>query len=638
MPLSWRLTRPLLLATLVVTLALPAMAWAQDGGDGEPRTVVIQGSLELEDLLTALRDAYVEASPNADVTIDPRGGMRSGFEALCNGEVDIVMATEPISDTQAQSCANHEQDFIELVLSYEAVALLAAPEAELTCVDTSAVYDAWQLGAPQEVLWADLGSTLQEPVAFYGPNEASAAYLLFRSLVPAGELREDIITTRDVAEILDAVTAEGSRAFGFMSLAQLQATESDTAPAPLQLRNESGECFGPSVSTLGARTYPLARTDYLYVNAQSAQSEEVRAFLQFVLAEENGIRAIGPQQGYTVADEGTYAFGVNNLLTARTGRTFSRPPSPVNLSTMEGGLVTVVGSVLFNDLTQALQEEFTSRFVNAEVTTNVVGNTQGWQAFCSGEADVLQATRPPTDEEAALCEENGIDPYALDLGAQALVVAVPQANDWLECLDADTAAAMLRAATEEQPAATTWNALNADWPNEDLLLVAPPMKSGETDFLVYYLVGDLSLPVRLDMTESDDPLYRAVGVANTENGLTWLWWTDLQQSEADVRLVAVGADCVAPSEETIADGSYPLGYGVRYYFNRAALENPMVRAFLWHFFDETSLAEYAARGYVGLDVEALRNTEREAVYEMLAAYEEAAAEADAPQDGANGNP
>ncbi len=621
MPLSWRLIRPFLLVTLVVTLALPAMVRAQDGG-GEARPVVVQGSLELEDLLTALRDAYVRVAPDADVTIDPRGGMRGGFEALCQGEVDIVMATEPISDTQIKNCLNHEQDFVEIALSYEAIALLAAPEAQLSCVGVNAVYDVWQLGAPEEVSWADLGGAVDDPISFYGPDEASAAYLLFRNLVPAGELREDIETTRDVAEILDTVTAEGSRAFGFMSLAQFQALESDLAP--LQLRDENGECFGPSVSTLGARTYPLARTDYLYINAESAKREEVRAFLQFVLGSEDGVRAIGPEQGYTVADEGTYAFGVNNLLTGNTGRTFSRPPSPVNLSTMEAGSVTITGSSLMYDLTQALQQEFASRFVGAQISTDIVGNTQGWQDFCSGEADVLQATRPPTEEEAALCEENGIDPYELDLGAEGLVIAVPASNDWLECLDADTAAAMLRMGTEEQPAVSRWSELDADWPDEDLLLVAPPMKTGETDFLVYYLIGDLSFPVRLDMTESDDPLYRAVGVANTDNGLTWLWWTDAQRSDADVRLVPVGAECVAPSGESIADGSYPLSYGVRYYVSRASFENPMVRAFLWHFFDETSLAEYAARGYVGLDVEALRNTEREAVYEMLAAYEEAA--------------
>ena len=635
MPVSWRLIRPLLLVTLVATLALPAMVRAQDGG-GEPRPVVIQGSLELEDLLTALRDAYVQTAPNADVTIDPRGGMRGGFEALCNGDVDIVMATEPIGDTQIKNCLNHEQDFVELVLSYEAVALLAAPEAQLTCVDTSAVYDAWQLGAPEEVTWADLGSELADPVSFYGPDEASAAYLLFRSLVPAGELRGDIETTRDVAEILDAVQAEGSRAFGFMSLAQFDTLRDGAAISPLQLRNESGECFGPSVSTLGARTYPLARTDYLYVNAESAQRDEVRAFLQFVLGDEDGVRAIGPQQGYTVADEGTYAFGVNNLLTGNTGRTFSRPPSPVSLSTMESGSVTITGSSLMYTLTQALSNEFTSRFALAQLTTDIVGNTQGWQAFCSGEADVLQATRPPTDEETALCEENGIDPYELDLGAQALVIAVPQANEWLECLDGDTAAAMLRAGTEEQAALTRWHAIDAHWPEKDLLLVAPPMKTGETDFLVYHLIGDLTFPVRLDMTESDDPLYRAVGVGNTDNGITWLWWTDAQRSDADVRLVPVGADCVAPSVESIADGSYPLSYDVRYYVSRASFENPMVRAFLWHLFDETSLAEYADRGYVGLDVDALRNTEREAVYEMLAAYEEAAAETNAADNGADG--
>jgi glycine betaine/choline ABC-type transport system substrate-binding protein len=90
-----KLLRPALLIVLVMSLAIPAVGYAQDGGDSQP--VTIQGTLELENLVIAIRDAYLAANPDLAVEIDPRGGLNSGFTALCSGEVDIVMSTEPIS-------------------------------------------------------------------------------------------------------------------------------------------------------------------------------------------------------------------------------------------------------------------------------------------------------------------------------------------------------------------------------------------------------------------------------------------------------------------------------------------------------------------------------------------------------------
>jgi hypothetical protein len=168
------------------------------------------------------------------------------------------------------------------------------------------------------------------------------------------------------------------------------------------------------------------------------------------------------------------------------------------------------------------------------------------------------------------------------------------------------------------------------------LLVAPPRNTGETDYLLFNLTGDLALPLRTDMVEDDDVTYRVEGVGNTDNGLTWAWWTDVQDIEADVQYIPVGEDCVAPTEETIQDGTYPMGFPVRYYVAGSEFDNPMVRAFLWNFYTEGSLAEYAQRGYLGLDVDAMGLTQREDMYEMLAQVEvdlAAAAESTDMTDG-----
>ncbi len=638
MPYAWRLFRPLLLVVALATVFSPLATPDSLAQDESPQPVTIQGTPELEDLVTAIRDAYLTVNEDAQVTIDPGAGLRTAFQELCQGQVDIVMSTEPISDAQVQACTEQGQTFVETVLAYEAIALLTPPAAELTCLAQQPLFDAWQLGAKTDLTWSEIGSeALDAPVTFYGPDDLSLAYLLFKKLVPAGALRDDIVTATDPAELVAKVQEEDASAFAFLSLADLPQADPEGVLTPLQVQDVTGACISPSLETLEDRTYPLARTDYLYINATSAERPEVKAFIEFALTGESGVKAHGPALGYVLASDDTYETGVANLSAVKAGRTFSRLISPVQIAATAEGTINLAGSALLYDLTRLINREFTNLFANAKLEATYNGNTAGWQAFCAGEAEVMVATRQPTDDELAQCEANGVTPFMLDLGYQALLIAVPAEADWVDCLDSATAASLLRAGTDETPAAVTWRDVNPDWPDRALLLVAPPRQTGETDLLVSRLIGELSFPVRTDMVEDDDPLYRAQGVANTDNGLTYLWWTDFQNSTADVKLLSVdaGQGCVAPSAETFADGSYPLAFPVRYYVNQAAFDNALLRAYLWHFFDETSIETLAKYPFAGFDFKAYGTDLREEVYDLLAAYEEEAA---APEATATATP
>jgi len=123
------------------------------------------------------------------------------------------------------------------------------------------------------------------------------------------------------------------------------------------------------------------------------------------------------------------------VLNGTVGRTFTRPVTPVNIPATEAGTVAVAGTSLLADLTGDIAREFTAQFSQAQVE-NDARDAAGWQAFCTGAADVLQTTREATDEERALCEENGIEPHVIELGYDAVVFVAPEANDWLTCLNA----------------------------------------------------------------------------------------------------------------------------------------------------------------------------------------------------------
>ncbi len=620
-----RIFRPALLAVLVLTLASPLVsgpALAQENQDTAP--VRVQGTPELEAFVGALRDAYTEANTDAQVEIDSSAGLRGAFDALCAGSTDIVMSTEPISDAQIQACADAGQGFVETVLAHEAVVLIASPAAQLTCLEQAQVLALWQSGTDLTLTWDALGSTtLTDTVHPLSPDANAPASLLFRSLLPAGELREDAEVVADPAQRLEQVQANGSTATTFMTLAEFNALNPDSSVTPLSVQNEGGECIAPNDATVAAGSYPLTRADFLYVNAESAQRADVQNFIQFALGADTGAPALAAAQGYTPATAAAYEEGINSVLNGRTGRTFTRPPSPVTVSSDATGEVRVAGSPLLGDITRNVRRDFLNAYPNATVTTATFGVDAGWQSFCSGEADVLQATRPATDEELALCQQNGIEPFEVDFGVQALVLAVPGGADWVECVTPDEIATMLRAGTDETPAVTTWAEVNPDWPDEPILFVLPPYRTGETDLLVARFVGDLTLNVRTPDVENADALYRLQGVANTSNGFTYAWWTDAQRSEADVRLLALdaGNGCIAPTAETLSDGTYPLSFPLRFIFSQASFAQPLVRAFLWQFYADNTLDALGQLPFLGLDVEAMRTTQRDEVYNMLAAVD-----------------
>jgi hypothetical protein len=125
-----------------------------------------------------------------------------------------------------------------------------------------------------------------------------------------------------------------------------------------------------------------------------------------------------------------------------------------------------------------------------------------------------------------------------------------------------------------------------------------------------------------------------VGVGNTDNGITYAWWSEYAAApDAPIKLLGVGDACVAPSPETITDGSYPLGFPMNLHVSRASFPNAMVRAFLWHLYDDVTLTQLESFGFLGLDLEAMGQSERNAVFDMLAQYEETMpAEEETPAD------
>jgi ABC-type phosphate transport system substrate-binding protein len=115
---------------------------------------------------------------------------------------------------------------------------------------------------------------------------------------------------------------------------------------------------------------------------------------------------------------------------------------------------------------------------------------------------------------------------------------------------------------------------------------------------------------RPDYTASADDNVIIEGVAGDEGSFGWVGFAFADQASG-VRLLEIdgGEGCVAPTPETIADGSYPLSRPLFIYVNTAkAQENPAVAAFVDLYMSDDGKASVSEADYIQLQDAAWQET------------------------------
>ena len=94
------------------------------------------------------------------------------------------------------------------------------------------------------------------------------------------------------------------------------------------------------------------------------------------------------------------------------------------------GRIEADGSSTVGPYTTAAAERFQQENSGVQVTVGVSGTGGGFERFCRGETDLSNASRPIKEEEAAACEDKGIEYVEFQVANDALTVVVNKDNDW----------------------------------------------------------------------------------------------------------------------------------------------------------------------------------------------------------------
>lgn len=272
--------------------------------------------------------------------------------------------------------------------------------------------------------------------------------------------------------------------------------------------------------------------------------------------------------------------------------------------------VSIDGGAVGYSLSLAVAEEYQKLNSDARVSVAASGTGGGFSKFCAGNLDIAGASRVIRKEEIEKCEQNGVEFLELPMAIDGLAVIVNKENNFAKCLTIKELDTMWNAKAEGQ--ITNWQQINPQFPNEQLLLFAPPSDTGTFDYFTQAITGKRKNS-RTDFTPNRNQNALVQGVIGNKSALAYLGIAFYMQNQDRLNLVAIEnaeGECAepVPLDNVLRNIYNPLSRPLFIYVNKSNLEaNPSLAKFV-QFYLENSWKWVDGVGYVALPDEAYVKT------------------------------
>ncbi len=245
------------------------------------------------------------------------------------------------------------------------------------------------------------------------------------------------------------------------------------------------------------------------------------------------------------------------------------------------GTIRIDGASTVAPLTSIAAEEFQGENPDVNVTVGTSGTSGGFEKFCAGETDANDASRAIEAEEEEICAENGVKYEEVQVANDALSVIV-NPNNPLTCITVES----LNQIWDKDSPVDSWGdveGLDQDVGDEDLELFGPGSDSGTYDYWTEAVNGEEGV-IRTDYNSIGENDNAAInGVVGDEWAMAYVPYSFVEEAGDQVKALEVdgGDGCVAPTVETVQDGSYtPLGRPLFIYPSADALKKPEMVGFM----------------------------------------------------------
>lgn len=283
--------RLVLLRLVLIVLLLAGCARSDSSSaPGGAKPIENIGSDTIVNLALAWAEAYQKINPDVRISVTG-GGSGTGLAALINGTADIANASRAIKPEETQQAKQNGIQPFEVQIARDAIAVIVNPKnpvSQLTLQQISDIYSG------KITNWQQVGGD-DRPIVLISRETNSGTHVYFlENVLRLAQKNNKTLFSPDTLllpsseGIMDEVK-QNPNAIGYDGLGYVSSAVKTIAVAV----NAGDPYILPSIDSVNAGTYAVARALFMYTNGQPADA--IKEYIDWIL---------GPAGQKIVADLG----------------------------------------------------------------------------------------------------------------------------------------------------------------------------------------------------------------------------------------------------------------------------------------------------------------------------------------------
>ncbi len=300
-------------AVLVGIVALLAAVACGSDAESDPGalsgTIEVDGSSTVFPVSEAVAEEFHKLNPgvNVNVGISGTGG---GFKRFTAGEIDISDASRLMKESEAAAAADNGITYLALRVGTDGLSVVVSPANDFVeCLTVEELKRVWEPGSTIKS-WSEVRAGFPDrPLRLYGADTDSGTFDYFTEEI-VGEVqasRSDYTASADDNVLVQGIGGDRN-ALGYFGFAYYTENRDKVKVVAI----DAGEgCVTPTAETIESGEYkPLSRPLFIYVNEESLDRPEVRAFVEFYLT---NAASLVREVGYVALADEVYQAGLADL-------------------------------------------------------------------------------------------------------------------------------------------------------------------------------------------------------------------------------------------------------------------------------------------------------------------------------------
>jgi phosphate transport system substrate-binding protein len=250
----------------------------------------IDGSSTVFPFAQAAAELFSEEQPNVKVTVG-ESGTGGGFEKFCAGETDISDASRPIKaddDKEGKACDTAGIKYGEVQIANDGIAVVTNKDLKVDCLTTDELKKLWNKGSKVQNLSNVKSGLPNTKLSLYGPGTDSGTFDFFTGEINGeeGATRDDYQASEDDNQLVQGVSGDAG-GLGYFGFSYFEANQDKLNLVGV----DSGSgCVKPAKESIQDGSYkPLSRPLFMYPKSASLAKPHVKAFMDFVVANQDKI-------------------------------------------------------------------------------------------------------------------------------------------------------------------------------------------------------------------------------------------------------------------------------------------------------------------------------------------------------------